>query len=51
MAVTHMAYQTMLRQINLQDIYIQQTFEFYRDRYCNNDGIQRFVSTSSAFTR
>ncbi|MCB4438570.1 hypothetical protein LHL20_20300 [Alteromonas sp. McT4-15] len=48
MAVTHMAYQTMLRQINLQDIYIQQAFEFYRDRYCNNDEIQRFVSTSSA---
>jgi len=40
------AYFNVLGQLNLEDIYIQQTFDFYRERYQVNEALHQFVKES-----
>lgn len=44
---TQPSYMQILGQLNLEDIYIQQAFDYYHQRYLMSDEYQQFVQESS----
>lgn len=41
------SYESLLRDLNLDDVYIKQAFEFYHQRYLNSEAHQLFVMHSA----